>query len=98
MLRHALRGVGAAARRGLGGPASSSSMRHPATIVVGYGGYPPTACRAFAAAKGKGAKEDKAAAAAAASGGATAAAKLNALTMAIKRIEHLHGKGACVRA
>jgi len=87
MLRQALRGATAAR------PTTLRSITAATTAAIGY---PTTARRAFAAAagtgRGKGAsssgKEDKAA-----SGGAAAAAKLNALTMAIKRIEHLHGKG-----
>lgn len=87
MLRQMLRGVGTTRRmRSVTGAA-------PRTI----GAYPTdVSCRGLAAAaaaggKGKGASKDDAAL-----GGAAAAAKLNALTMAIKRIEHLHGKGALI--
>lgn len=94
MLRQALRGAtGAASIHGRRGP----NMVRPA-VGAGAIGYLPTpgmpARRALAAAGGRGkdgAKEDKAM-----GGAAAAAAKLNALTMAIKRIEHLHGKGGWI--
>lgn len=92
MLRRALRGTAAArlvarGRVGLMRPVVPTMTTTTMTTT-----HRTLAAAAAAGGRGKGggSKEDKVA------GGAAAAAKLNALTMAIKRIEHLHGKGACI--